>query len=78
MTPLHNQVREKTARLQTVLTTSPFDTKSADQAAEELGKIETNILKENIRHDQALRTLLIPDQLVLFDARPKPFLRKRK
>ena len=78
MTPLHNQIREKKARLQTVLTTSPFDAKAADQVAEELGKVETAILKEMIKHDQALRNLLSPAQQVLFDARPKPFLRRGK
>jgi Spy/CpxP family protein refolding chaperone len=78
MTPLHNQIREKRARLQTILTTSPFDAKSADQAADELGKIETGILKELIRHDQELRNLLTPKQQVVFDSRPKPFLRRIK
>jgi hypothetical protein len=78
MTPLRNQIREKKARLQTVLTTSPFDAKAADQVAEDLGKAETGILKEMIKHDQALRNLLTPAQQVLFDARPKPFLRRGK
>jgi Spy/CpxP family protein refolding chaperone len=78
MTPLRNQIREKKARLQTVLTTTPFDSKAADQVAEELGKVETAILKEMIKHDQALRNLLTPQQQVLFDARPKPFLRRGK
>ncbi len=77
MTPLHNQVREKKARLQTVLTTSPFDAKSADQLADELGKLGAAILKEMIRHDQGMRNLLSPDQQVIFDSRPKPFLRKK-
>jgi Spy/CpxP family protein refolding chaperone len=75
MTPLQNQVREKKARLQTVLTASPYDARSADQLADELGKLGTAILKEMIRHDQGLRNLLTPDQQVIFDSRPKPFLR---
>ncbi len=78
MTPLHNQISEKKARLQTLLTTMPFDVKAADQIAEELGKIGTSILKETIKHDQELRTLLTPQQQVLFDARPKPFLRRER
>ena len=77
MTPYQNQVQEKKARLQTILATMPFDMKSADQVAEELGKIETGILKELIRHDQQLRNLLTPQQQVIFDARPKPFLRPK-
>ena len=78
MTPLFNQVREKKSRLQTILATTPFDVKSADQVAEDLGKMETVILKELIRHDQALRNLLTPDQQVVFDARPKPFLQRKR
>ena len=78
MTPLFNQVREKKARLQTILATTPFDVKSADQVAEDLGKMETVILKELIRHDQALRNLLTPEQQVVFDARPKPFLQRKR
>ena len=77
MTPYQIQVQEKKARLQTILATMPFDMKSADQVAEELGKIETGILKELIRHDQQLRNLLTPQQQVIFDARPKPFLRPK-
>ena len=78
MMPLHNQVREKRARLQTILTTSPFDAKTADLVVDELGKTETAILMESIRHDQALRNILTPDQQVIFDSRPKPFLRRGK
>jgi Spy/CpxP family protein refolding chaperone len=77
MTPLKNQVRENNARLQTILTTSPFDAKAADKVAEELGKSESAIIKEIIRHDQALRNLLTSQQQIIFDARPKPFLHSR-
>jgi len=78
MTPLRNQAREKMARLQTVLATTPFDGQAADQTAEELGRIRTGMLKETIRHDRAVRELLTPEQQVIFDARPKPFLKKEK
>jgi Spy/CpxP family protein refolding chaperone len=78
MTPLKNQVREKKARLQTILTTMPVDMNTADVVADELGKIQTSVLKLKIHHDQALRSLLTPDQQVIFDARPKPFLNKMK
>jgi hypothetical protein len=78
MTPMFNQVREKKARLQTLLTTTPFDAKAADRVAEELGTNETGILREMIRHDQNLRSVLTAEQQVLFDARPKPFLHRGK
>jgi Spy/CpxP family protein refolding chaperone len=76
MTPLRNQMREKRVRLSIILTTMPVDMKAADQAADEIGKIAASILKAQIRHDQELRNLLTPDQQIIFDSRPKPFLRK--
>ena len=77
ITPLRNQMREKRVRLTTILTTMPFDMKAADQVADEIGKIVTSILKVEIRHDQELRGLLTPDQQIIFDARPKPFMKRR-
>jgi len=76
MTPLKNRIREKSARLETLLTTMPFDLNAADVVSDDLGKIHTEILKLMIRHDQALRNLLTPDQQVIFDSLPKSFLRK--
>jgi Spy/CpxP family protein refolding chaperone len=76
MTPLRNQIREKRVRMTTILTTMPVDSKAADQLADEIGKVAASILKAQIRHDQELRNLLNPDQQIIFDSRPKPFLRK--
>jgi len=77
ITPLRNQMREKRVRMTTILTTMPVDMKAADQIADEIGKIVTSILKVHIRHDQELRNLLSPDQQIIFDARPKPFLKRK-
>ncbi|MCX6285067.1 MAG: periplasmic heavy metal sensor [Bacteroidetes bacterium] len=78
MTPLKNQVREKNARLSTILITMPVDQKQADQIADEIGKNAASILKALIRHDQELRSILTPDQQVIFDSRLKPWLRQRE
>jgi Spy/CpxP family protein refolding chaperone len=78
MTPLRNKNRELRAQLQTILTTTPFEAKAADQVADEMGKNGSLVLKEMIRHDQAIRALLTPQQQVIFDSRPKPFLRGKK
>ncbi|MEI6454781.1 MAG: periplasmic heavy metal sensor [bacterium] len=78
MTPLRNQVQEKTARIRTILTTMPFNQKEADQAADEIGRLNASMLKQSIRHDQELRAILTPDQQILFDSRPKPFLNREK
>jgi len=76
MTPLRNQMREKRARLATILSTPPADLKEADLVADEIGKLQASILRQQIRHDQEIRSFLTPDQQILFDARPKPFLEK--
>ncbi|MCX6279112.1 MAG: periplasmic heavy metal sensor [Bacteroidetes bacterium] len=78
MTPLKNQMREKMARLNTALTTQPANVKEANALAEDIGQIHASILKLQISHDQELRNLLTNDQKVIFDSRPKPFLRRGK
>jgi Spy/CpxP family protein refolding chaperone len=78
MTPLKNQMREKRARLATILATPPADISSADKIADEIGRIQASMLKETIRYDQVLRTTLTPDQQIMFDARPKPFLNRKQ
>ena len=77
MTPLKNQMKEKRARLNTIVTTMPVDLKGAELMADEIGKITASMIKVNIKTDQEIRALLTPDQQVLFDARPKPFMKRR-
>jgi len=77
MTPLRNQMKEKRARLNTIVTTMPVDIKGAELVADEIGKITASMIKANIKTDQEIRTLLTPDQQVIFDARPKPFMKRR-
>jgi Spy/CpxP family protein refolding chaperone len=78
ITPLKNQVREKTTRLHSVLSSQPFNEKEADQLADELGKIRASMLKANIRNHMEIRKLLTPDQQIIFDAKPKPFLKQKR
>lgn len=78
MTPLKNLVREKNAHLNTILTTFPVKLMEADKIADEIGGIHASILKLEIRHDQDIRAILNPDQQIMFDSNPKPFLGRRK
>jgi Spy/CpxP family protein refolding chaperone len=79
MTPLKNQMREKRAQLATLLSSPPADINAADKVADEIGRIQASLLIETIKYDQALRSILTPDQQIIFDSRPKPFLlRKQK
>ena len=77
VTPLRNQIREKSARLNSLLTTQPVNLKETDQIADEIGQLRASILKLRIKHDQELRAILTPDQQIIFDAKPKPFLGKK-
>lgn len=78
VTPIKNQIREKTARLNSVLSAQPFNETEAFQLAEEIGKLKTSILKLQISMHQEIRKLLTPDQQIIFDSRPKPFLNPGK
>lgn len=78
MTPLKNQLREKRARLGTLMSSNPFNQTQADQVAEEIGKMASEILKAQIRHDREIRAILTPDQQVIFDARPRPWMKKQR
>ncbi len=78
VTPLRNQLMEKRTRLRTLLSTQPFNEKEAFQVVDELEKLESSIMKTEIRHHQKVRTILTPEQQIIFDAKPVPFLRKEK
>jgi len=78
VTPLRNMTREHKAHLETLLATQPVDLKAADQVADEIAKNRAAMLKLAIRHDQEIRGFLTPDQQVVFDSRPKPFLGEGK
>jgi Spy/CpxP family protein refolding chaperone len=77
-TPLKSAFREQKAHLETLLTTHPVDMKAVDQVTEEMAKNKMALLRLAIRHDQEIRSFLTPDQQVIFDSKPKPFLRKDK
>ncbi|MCX6245296.1 MAG: periplasmic heavy metal sensor [Bacteroidetes bacterium] len=77
MNPIRNQMREKKVHLMSLLSTQPMNMKEAESVADEIGKIQASILKQQIRHDQEIRGILTHDQQVIFDSKPKPFLRER-
>lgn len=69
--PLKNQLKEKRAQLRT-LTTGQADMPSAYEVAEEIGMIQTDLLKKRLDIRQQIRELLTEDQRVIFDVRPGP------
>jgi hypothetical protein len=60
-----------------LLATQTVNMKEAESVADEIGKIQASILKQLIRHDQEIRSILTHDQQVIFDSKPKPFLKER-
>lgn len=69
MTDLHNQMREKRARLNSLTTGDNYDIKEAESVIDEMGDIHTRLLKERTSHRQDVRNLLTEEQQTLFDAR---------
>lgn len=78
VTPLRNQLMEKKAHLQTLLTTATVDNKEIDKTINDIAALETSKLKEAVNHDQQIRAILTPEQRVIFDSKPKPFLHEGK
>lgn len=78
ITPLRNQLMEKRTRLRSLISDQPFNEKEAFQVVDEMEKIESSILKIEIRNHQKIRAILNKEQQIIFDAKPVPFLRKEK
>ena len=78
VTPLRCTIREQKAHLETLLATQPVEMKAVDQVADEMAKNKAALLKIAIRLDQEIRGFLTPEQQIIFDTKPKPFLGKEK
>jgi Spy/CpxP family protein refolding chaperone len=77
-TPLKKVIMEQKAHMETILATQPVDMKAAEQVADDMAKNKAALMKLAIRHDQEIRGFLTPDQQIIFDTKPKPFLGKGK
>ena len=77
ITPLRKLVQADKAKLAALLAMQPADVTQTDNVADEIGKMVSKILKIMVQYDQSLRTTLSPDQQIIFDARPKPWLNTR-
>lgn len=73
MLPIKNQLNEKKAHLQTLLTAPTVDNKEVDKVVNEISALQSSSLKEKINHQQQVRAILTPEQRVIFDSKPKPF-----
>jgi len=78
VTPLKNQLAEKKAHLQSLLTSASVDNKDVDKTIMDITTIEGNKLREAVKLDQQIRSILTPEQRIVFDSKPKFFMHKER
>ena len=78
MTQLKNEIREKHAHLVTLLSTDNLDMKDVNNTIDQLGTLNSKMLKQQVTYHRAVRDQLTPNQKVIYDSRPKPFLRRER
>ncbi|MEO9475892.1 MAG: Spy/CpxP family protein refolding chaperone [Cyclobacteriaceae bacterium] len=65
--PVQNQLKEKRASLRSLVTADKVDQKKIDQRINEIGKLETALLKAKTNHQIAMRAMLTDKQKMIFD-----------
>ena len=65
--PLRNQIREKSAQLQTLRTQEKADLNAIHKALEEIGDLKTEIAKERATLHQEIRSVLNEEQRLWLD-----------
>jgi Spy/CpxP family protein refolding chaperone len=68
MQPLHNQLGEKQARLRTLTTADKVNMAEVNKVIDDIGKLQTQLMKLREQHRQEIRKLLNDEQRVFFDA----------
>ena len=76
--PLKNQLREKQARLQTLVTAENYDQKATEKVVEDIGELKTDLMKLKVSHDQSIRSLLTDEQLIFFNKHQSMRIKKKK
>jgi Spy/CpxP family protein refolding chaperone len=77
-TPLKNQLREKEAHLQTILTVASVDNKEVEKTINDISNLKSALLKQAVAFDLQIRSVLNPEQKIIFDSKPKHFIGKGK
>ncbi len=70
MTDLRNQLSEKTAHLRTLNSADSPDMKAINSTIDEIGALNTDMMKEREAYIQKVRGLLTADQKAAFDSSP--------
>ncbi|KPK62775.1 hypothetical protein AMJ83_09845 [candidate division WOR_3 bacterium SM23_42] len=70
--PLRNQMGEKKARLRTLSTSDKVNMTEINRVIDDIGKMQTQMMKLRAQHRQDVRKLLTDEQRVIFDAHKPP------
>jgi Spy/CpxP family protein refolding chaperone len=68
MQPLRNQLGEKKARLRTLTTADKVNMAEVNKVIDDIGKMQTQLMKRKEQRRQEIRKLLNDEQRVIFDA----------
>jgi Spy/CpxP family protein refolding chaperone len=66
--PLRNEVGELRAELRTLSTVDKVNMSDINKKIDEIGKVQTELMKERAAHRQQIRSLLTDEQRVKFDS----------
>jgi Spy/CpxP family protein refolding chaperone len=66
--PLHNQLGEKKARLRTLTTADKVNMAEVNKVIDDIGKMQTQLMKLKEKHRQEIRKLLNDEQRFMFYA----------
>jgi len=67
MLPVKNQIGEKKAHLQTLMTADVADMEAINKTIDEMGQLKTQAAKMKAAHQQEIRKILTPEQRLEFD-----------
>lgn len=72
MKPLRNELGEKKARLRTLTTADKVNMTEVNKVIDDIGKMQTQMMKLKVQHRQEIRKLLNNEQRLMFDAHQPP------
>jgi len=68
---IHNQLNEKRAKLNTLSDVDNTDMVAINKTIDEIGALQTDLMKKKTAHQMEVRKLLTDEQKVVFDSKPR-------
>lgn len=62
--PLHNQIREKEARLKSLVSATNYDERALNKVLDEIGTLKTSVRKLEVGSLQKVKSILTEDQML--------------